>query len=52
MLRFKNMLNEVSDKITYPLPKVEDILNKLKGATCFTMMDVRRAYLQLKVHQD
>ena len=37
-------LNKVTRKFTWPLPKVEDIFSKLKGATYFTTLDLRAGY--------
>ena len=33
-------LNKVTRKFTWPMPKVEDIFSKLKGATYFTTLDL------------
>ena len=37
-------LNKVTRKFTGPMPKVEDIFSKLKGATYFTTLDLRAGY--------
>ena len=37
-------LNKVTRKFAWPMPKVEDILTKLNGATYFTMLDLRAGY--------
>ena len=37
-------LNKVTRKITWPMPKVEDIFSKLNGTTYFTMLDLRAGY--------
>ena len=37
-------LNKVTRKFTWPMPKVEDISSKLKGATNFTTLDLRAGY--------
>ena len=34
-------LNKVTRKLTWPMPKVEDIFSKLNGATYFTTLDLR-----------
>ena len=49
-LDLKQTLNKVTEKVIYPLPKIEDIMNTIRGAKCFTILDLRQAYLQLKVH--
>ena len=33
-------LNKVTRKFTWPMPKVEDILSKLKGTTYFMTLDL------------
>ena len=37
-------LNKVTRKFTWSMPKVEDILSQLNGATYFTMLDLRAGY--------
>ena len=37
-------LNKVMRKLTWPMPKVEDIFSKLKRATYFTTLDLRAGY--------
>ena len=37
-------LNKVTRKFTWPMPKVEDIFSKLKGATYFTTLDLCAGY--------
>ena len=37
-------LNKVTQKFTWPMPKVEDIFSKLTGATYFTTLDLRAGY--------
>ena len=37
-------LNKVTRKFTWPMPKVEDIFSKLKGATYFTTLDLCTGY--------
>ena len=37
-------LNKVTRKFTWPMPKVEDIFSKLKGATYFTTLDLHTGY--------
>ena len=37
-------LNKVTWKFTWPMPKVEDILSKLNGATYFTILDLCAGY--------
>ena len=37
-------LNKVTRKFTWPMPKVEDIISKLNGATYFPTLDLRAGY--------
>jgi hypothetical protein len=43
-------LNEVTIKNKYPLPRIDDLFNKLKGACVFSKIDLRSGYHQLKIH--
>ena len=38
------VLNKVTRKLTWPMPKVEDIFSKLNGVTYFTTLDLRAGY--------
>ena len=44
-------LNKVTRKLTCPMAKVEDIFPKLKGATYFTMLDLRAGYHHIPLDQ-
>jgi hypothetical protein len=37
-------LNEVTIKNTYPLPRIEDMFNQLRGASVFSKIDLRSGY--------
>ena len=41
-------LNEVTIKNKYPLPRIEDLFDQLKGACVFSKIDLRSGYHQLK----
>lgn len=45
-------LNAVTQRDRYPLPRVEDCLDRLAGAKVFTKMDLRSGFHQLRVHGD
>lgn len=45
-------INEISTKDRYPLPLIDTVLKSLKGATCFTTLDLRSGYWQIPVHED
>jgi hypothetical protein len=42
-------LNKVTIKNKYPLPRIDDILDQLKGACVFSKIDLRSGYHQLKI---
>jgi hypothetical protein len=42
-------LNEVTIKNKYPLPRIDDLFNQLRGACVFSKIDLRSRYHQLKV---
>ena len=42
-------LNDVTIKNKYPLPRIEDLFDQLKGAAIFSKIDLRSGYHQLKI---
>jgi hypothetical protein len=42
-------LNEVTIKNKYPLPRIEDLFDHMRGATIFSNIDIRPGYHQLKI---
>jgi hypothetical protein len=42
-------LNEVTIKNKYPLPRIEDLFDQLRGASVFSNIDLRSGYHQLKI---
>jgi hypothetical protein len=42
-------LNEVTIKNMYPLPRIDDLFDQLKGAYIFLKIDLRSEYHQLKI---
>jgi hypothetical protein len=45
------LLNEVTIKNKYPLPRIEDLFDQMKGASVFSKIDLRSRYHQLKIQE-
>jgi hypothetical protein len=45
-------LNEVTIKNKYPLPRIDDLFDQLKGAKFFSKIDLRSGYYQLKIRPE
>ena len=45
-------VNEVTVKDSYPIPKIEEILNQLGGNTVFTTLDLASGYHQVSVKKE
>ena len=45
-------LNKVTVKNKYPLPRIDDLFDQLKGASVFSKIDLRSGYHQLRVKED
>ncbi|KAE8687051.1 Detected protein of unknown function [Hibiscus syriacus] len=44
-------LNKVTIKNKYPLPRIDDLFDQLKGASVFSKIDLRSGYHQLKIQE-
>jgi hypothetical protein len=44
-------LNEVTIKNKYPLSRIEDLFDQMKGASIFSKIDLRSGYHQLKIQE-
>jgi hypothetical protein len=45
-------LNEATIKNQYPLPRIDDLFDQMKGATVFSKIDLRSGYHQLQIKED
>ena len=45
-------LNKVTVKNKYPLPRIDDLLDQLIGASVFSKIDLRSGYHQLKIKEE
>lgn len=46
------MLNKVTIKNRYPLPRIEDLFDQMKGATIFSKIDLWSGYHQLRIKEE
>ena len=44
-------LNKVTIKNKYPLPRIDDLFDQLKGACVFSKIDLRSRYHQLRIRR-
>ena len=44
-------LNRVTIKNRYPLPRIDDLFDQLRGARVYSMIDLRTGYHQLRVRE-
>jgi len=44
-------LNKVTVKNRYPLPRIDDLFDQLKGARVFSKIDLRSGYHQLRIKE-
>lgn len=45
-------VNRLTLKNRYPLPRIEELLDRLRGASYFTKIDLRSGYHQVPLHQE
>jgi hypothetical protein len=46
-----HQLNKVTVKNRYPLPRIDDLFDQLKGARVFSKIDLRSGYHQLRIKE-
>ena len=44
-------LNKVTVKNSYPLPRIDDLFDRLAGAKYFSRIDLRSGYQQIRIAQ-
>ena len=44
-------VNDISIKNVYPLPQIDHLITKLKGAKYFSALDVRSGYYNIRMHE-
>lgn len=44
-------LNKITVKEHYPMPMVEDLIDKLRGCKCYTSIDLKSGYYQILVNE-
>ena len=45
-------LNAVTHKDTFPLPRIDDLLDQMEGKKIFSTLDAKRGYWQIKVQEE
>jgi hypothetical protein len=45
-------LNKITVKNRYPLPRVDELFDRLRGARYFSKLDLRSGYHQVRIHPD
>ena len=45
-------LNRVTVKNKYPLPRIDDLFDQLKGVKYFSKIDLRTGYHQLRIREE
>jgi hypothetical protein len=46
------VINERTVKDSFPLPRIDDLIDKLREVNCITHLDLRSAYNQVRMSDD
>ena len=49
---YSQTLNRLIDRDSYTLPRIEEILHKITGATVYSVLDLKDAYLQVNLAEE
>ena len=47
-----HQLNKMTIKNRYPLPRIDDLFDQLRGATVFSKIDLRSGYYQVRIKDE
>ncbi|KAH9300394.1 hypothetical protein KI387_011977, partial [Taxus chinensis] len=46
------MLNKATIKNRYPLPRIDDLFDQMRGASVYSKIDLRSGYHQLRIKEE
>ena len=52
MCIYYQQLNNMTIKNHYPLPRIDDLLNQVRGAKIFSKIDLRSRYHQVRIYDE